>query len=80
MSMDAADVKYIGKELGADLVGIASADVLNAHPPDPKYPQTPERIWPERHRHRHPYPGGRLSLSSGSASPVYGYGGSPPHG
>ncbi len=47
MAMDAADVKYIGKELGADLVGIASADVLNAHPPDPKYPQTPERIWPD---------------------------------
>jgi epoxyqueuosine reductase QueG len=28
-------------------VGIASAAVLNSHPPDPKYPQTPDRIWPE---------------------------------
>ena len=32
--------------LGADLVGIASADVLNAFPPDPRWPQTPERITP----------------------------------
>ena len=45
--MDASDVKRLGKELGADLVGIASAEVLNANPPDPKYPQTPERIWPD---------------------------------
>lgn len=45
--MDAADVKRIGKELGADLIGIASAEVLNANPPDPKYPQTPQRIWPD---------------------------------
>ena len=44
--MDAAAVKTLAKELGADLVGIASAEVLNAFPPDPKFPQTPERISP----------------------------------
>ena len=27
-------------------LGIASAEVLNAFPPDPKFPQTPERISP----------------------------------
>ena len=42
--MDAAEVKRYAKELGADLVGIASAKTLNAFPPDPLYPQTPERI------------------------------------
>ena len=44
--MDAAQVKDLAKELGADLVGIAGAEVLNAFPPDPKWPQTPERISP----------------------------------
>ena len=44
--MDAAEVKRTAKELGADLVGIASAKTLNAFPPDPLYPQTPERISP----------------------------------
>lgn len=44
--MDAADVKAIAKELGADLVGIASAETLNAFPPDPRWPQTPERVSP----------------------------------
>ena len=34
------------KELGADLAGIASAATLNAFPPDPRWPQTPERISP----------------------------------
>jgi epoxyqueuosine reductase QueG len=43
---DAARVKEIAKELGADLVGIASARTLNAFPPDPRYPQTPEGISP----------------------------------
>jgi ferredoxin len=43
-SLTAEDVKTKGREFGADLVGIASADVLNAFPPDPKYPQTPDRI------------------------------------
>jgi len=42
--MDAAAVKALAKELGADLVGIASAETLNAFPPDPRWPQTPERI------------------------------------
>jgi len=42
--MDAAEVKRYAKELGADLVGIASAKTLNAFPPDPLHPQTPERI------------------------------------
>jgi ferredoxin len=40
------DVKALAKSLGADLVGIASADVLNAFPPDPLCPQTPDRISP----------------------------------
>jgi epoxyqueuosine reductase QueG len=44
--VDAAQVKQLAKDLGADLVGIASAATLNAHPPDPKWPQTPERISP----------------------------------
>jgi epoxyqueuosine reductase QueG len=43
---DAARVKQRAKALGADLVGIASADTLNAFPPDPRWPQTPERISP----------------------------------
>lgn len=44
--VDAAWVKRRAKELGADLVGIASATTLNAFPPDPRWPQTPERISP----------------------------------
>ena len=39
----AAEVKAIAREEGADLVGIACAAAINAHPPDPKYPQTIER-------------------------------------
>jgi epoxyqueuosine reductase QueG len=42
----AARVKARARELGADLVGIASAQTLNAFPPDPLWPQTPERISP----------------------------------
>src|SRR5690348_8087239 len=42
----AADVKRRALELGADLAGIASAATLNAFPPDPRWPQTPERILP----------------------------------
>jgi epoxyqueuosine reductase QueG len=42
--MDAAEVKALAKSLGADQVGIATAKVLNAFPPDPLFPQTPERI------------------------------------
>ena len=44
--MDADGVKALAKDLGADLVGIASAEILNAFPPDPLFPQTPERISP----------------------------------
>ena len=44
--MDAAEVKQLGRDLGADLVGIASAKTLNAFPPDPLHPQTPDRISP----------------------------------
>ena len=46
VTIDAAWVKARARALGADLVGIASADVLNAFPPDPRWPQTPERITP----------------------------------
>lgn len=42
--MDAAEIKQYAKDLGADLVGIASAKTLNAFPPDPLWPQTPDRI------------------------------------
>src|SRR5438477_2603398 len=42
----AADVKRRALELGADLAGIASAATLNAFPPDPRWPQTPDRILP----------------------------------
>ena len=45
-TLGAAAVKAKAKELGADLVGVASARVLNAFPPDPRWPQTPERISP----------------------------------
>src|SRR5258706_15538343 len=44
--VDAAAVKKRALELGADLAGIASAATLNAFPPDPRWPQTPERISP----------------------------------
>ncbi len=44
--MDAAEVKQLARDMGADLVGIASAETLNAFPPDPKFPQTPDRISP----------------------------------
>ncbi len=42
----AETVKARAKALGADLAGIASAKALNAFPPDPRWPQTPERISP----------------------------------
>jgi ferredoxin len=45
-SIDAAFVKLRARALGADLVGIASAKTLNAFPPDPRWPQTPDRISP----------------------------------
>jgi ferredoxin len=46
MAITAARVKARARELGTDLVGIASAQALNAFPPDPRWPQTPERISP----------------------------------
>lgn len=42
--LNAESVKALAKDLGADLVGIASAKTLNAFPPDPLWPQTPDRI------------------------------------
>ena len=44
MSLTAAKVKAKAKELGADLVGIASGAVLDKHPPDSKRPQRPSAI------------------------------------
>src|ERR1700749_4920811 len=44
--ISAESVKARARELGVDLVGIASAQALNAFPPDPRWPQTPERISP----------------------------------
>ena len=44
--VDSAAVKRRARALGADLCGIASAATLNAFPPDPRWPQTPERISP----------------------------------
>ncbi len=46
LAVDAAEVKQLAKRLGADLVGIADARTLNAFQPDPRWPQTPERISP----------------------------------
>lgn len=45
-AISAETVKARARELGADLVGIASARTLNAFPPDPRWPQTPDRISP----------------------------------
>ena len=44
--MNSEQVKAMALEFGADLVGIASADMLNAFPPDPLCPQTPDQILP----------------------------------
>ena len=44
--VDSIEVKRRARELGADLCGVASAATLNAFPPDPRWPQTPERISP----------------------------------
>ena len=44
--LDASLVKQKARDFGADLVGIVDAATLNAFPPDPKWPQTPERISP----------------------------------
>ena len=45
-SLTSKEVKRRALELGADLCGIASAATLNAFPPDPRWPQTPQRISP----------------------------------
>jgi epoxyqueuosine reductase len=44
------DVKGKARELGADLVGIASGAVLDRNPPDPERPQTPTAVTPEDSR------------------------------
>jgi len=48
--LTAADVKAKARELGADLVGIASGAVLDRNPPDPERPQTPSAVTPEDSR------------------------------
>ncbi len=40
-------IKHMAIKKGADLVGIADAKAINRNPPDPSWPQTPERIWKE---------------------------------
>ncbi len=40
-------VIQIAKDCGANLAGIAGAATLNAFPPDPRWPQTPERMSPD---------------------------------
>ncbi len=42
--ISAADIKAKARELGADLVGIASGEVLDANPPDPADPRRPSDI------------------------------------
>ena len=44
--MNSAEIKEFAQSLGADLVGIASAETLNAFPPNPRWPQTPANISP----------------------------------
>ena len=39
--ISAAEIKLKARELGADLVGIADGEVMNAHPPDPADPRRP---------------------------------------
>src|SRR6516165_12081371 len=46
VEITAETVKQRARALGTDLVGIADAAILNAFPPDPRWPQTPERISP----------------------------------
>jgi ferredoxin len=44
MPLTAADVKRKARELGADLVNVTTCAALEAHPPDPDWPQVPSRI------------------------------------
>ncbi|MGE0733639.1 MAG: hypothetical protein AB7G15_16585 [Alphaproteobacteria bacterium] len=46
-AVTAQDVKQLARNLGAHLVGIAGAGTLNRFPPDPKWPQTPDRVAPD---------------------------------
>jgi epoxyqueuosine reductase QueG len=46
-SSPAERVKDYSRSIGADLVGIADAEVLDNNPPDPNHPQVPSRIWNE---------------------------------
>lgn len=43
-NLSATDVKEKARALGADLVGIADGEVLNANPPDPEDPRRPSDI------------------------------------
>jgi len=42
--LTAAEVKQKARELGADLVNLVACTALDAHPPDPAWPQIPSRI------------------------------------
>ncbi|SDR35489.1 Epoxyqueuosine reductase QueG (queuosine biosynthesis) [Rhizobiales bacterium GAS191] len=42
--VSAADIKAKARELGADLVGIADGELMNAHPPDAADPRRPSDI------------------------------------
>lgn len=42
--LSAQDIKDKALALGCDLVGIADGKVMDANPPDPRFPRTPERI------------------------------------
>jgi ferredoxin len=42
--LTAAQVKARAREFGADLVNIVACETLEAHPPDPAWPQVPSRI------------------------------------
>jgi ferredoxin len=44
MALTSADVKQKARELGADLCNVVSCAALEAHPPDPHWPQVPSRI------------------------------------
>lgn len=45
--LQAVQVKDFARSLGADVVGLIDTATLNANPPDPTAPQTPDRIYPE---------------------------------
>ncbi|MBI4013858.1 MAG: hypothetical protein HY359_16190 [Candidatus Rokubacteria bacterium] len=44
MALTAAEVKQRARALGADLVNVVACGALEAHPPDPAWPQIPSRI------------------------------------